>query len=95
MLTDRQNIEQFGQDWFVTLIFDEFLFVALEQKDTQLAIDSKQATLLTSSNHLYEQVYKLIDKVFPAHLPATSFYGIIETVRPKKYVSHFSYKYSY
>lgn len=87
MLTDRQNIEQFGQDWFVTLIFDEFLFVALEQKDTQLAIDSKQATLLTSSNHLYEQVYKLIDKVFPAHLPATSFYGIIETVRPKKYHS--------
>ena len=89
MLTDKQNIEQFSQDWFVNLIFAEFLLVALEQKDSQLAIDSKQANLLSSSNSLYEQIYKLVDKVYPAYLSSSSFYSIIEHIKPKKYVSRF------
>ncbi len=89
MLTDKQNIEQFSQDWFVNLIFAEFLLVALEQKDSQLAIDSKQANLLSSSNSLYEQIYKLVDKVYPAYLSSSSFYSIIEHIKPKRYVSRF------
>ena len=88
MLSDKQIVEQFNQDWFVSLIFDEFLFVLLEQKDNQLALsEGKQMNHVNSLNNLFNQMYKLIDKIYPVYLSPTSFLRIIETLKPRKYVS--------
>ena len=65
----------------------------INQKEGQMAAlgentSSKQfAALLKSSECLYDQIYKLIDKIYPSFLLAVSFFRIIETLKPKKSVS--------
>jgi hypothetical protein len=84
MLTEKTIIEQFKHDWFVSLIFDEFLFLLVQQKETQLATNPN---VLNSFNMLYDQIYKLIDKLFPSFILANNFIRIIEAIKPKKQVN--------
>ena len=84
MLVEKSVIEQFKHDWFVTLIFDDFLFVLLQQKDAQAGANP---AVLNSSNLLYDQIYKLIDRLYPNHLFINNFTRFIELVKPKKMVS--------
>lgn len=88
MLIDKHVIEKFSHDWFISLIFDEFLFVILNQKDTQLSNQDPKQLSSTSqtSNNLHEQIYKLIDKIYPTFMQPSHFLSIIETIKPKKYV---------
>lgn len=81
MVTDKSVIDQFKHDWFVTLVFDEFLFVLLQQKDAQAATNP---AILNSSNMLYEQIYRLIEKLYPNHLFVSNFARFIEVIKPKK-----------
>lgn len=83
MLMEKNVIEQFKHDWFVTLIFDEFLFVLLQQKDAQAAANP---AMLNSSNTLYDQIYKLVDRLYPNHLYINNFVRFIEIIKPKKLV---------
>jgi len=87
-LSEKQILERFSHDSFVTIVFDEFLFAILNQKDSQLASlpENKQGTLLKNFELLYEQIYKLLDKIYPSYLLPGSFFRIIETLKPKKYV---------
>ena len=77
-----KTVEQFKHDWFVSLIFDEFLFAIAQQKDNQIAQSSSN-----DSNLFYEQMYKLLEKIYPAHLTTSSFVRLIEFVKPKKMVN--------
>jgi hypothetical protein len=91
MLVDRLIIEQFKHDWFVSLIFDDFLFAIAKQKDEQLQMKSSvsptAASHFLNSNMYYDQIYKLIEKIYPAHLTSLNFTRLIEFLKPKKYVS--------
>ena len=84
MITDKSVIDQFKHDWFVTLIFDEFLFVLVQQKE---ALAASNPAVVSSFNTLYEQIYKLIDKLYPTHLFINNFTRFIEIIKPKKIVS--------
>ncbi len=92
-LGEKQVLEQFGHEWFVTVVFDEFLFAVLNQKDAQLSglAENKQGVMLKNSESLYEQIYKLLDKIYPSYLLPTSFFRIIETLKPKKLVRFFNF----
>ena len=88
MLHEKATVEQFKQDWFVTLIFDEFLFVLLQQKESLLSSPAspQPSHLLVNSNNLYDQIFKLIDKIYPAYLLPVHFFRLIEKIKPKKSV---------
>jgi len=81
---NEKTTEQFKHDWFVSLIFDEFLFAIINQKDNQATQSASPPS--NDSNLLYEQVYKLIEKIYPTHLTTSSFVRLIEVVKPKKMV---------
>jgi hypothetical protein len=93
-LTEKNIIEQFKHDWFVNLIFDEFLFYTMKQKDEQLQLILQQDKMpqqklldgTFSANIVYEQVYKLIDRVYPAYLNGLNFNRIVDHIKPKKFV---------
>jgi len=90
MLADKSVIDQFKHDWFVSLIFDDFLFVLLQQKDAQAGTNPD---LLNSSNVFYDQIYKLVDRLYPNHLFINNFTRFIEIIKPKKMVSFSLYSY--
>ena len=86
---NEKTTEQFKHDWFVSLIFDEFLISIAQQKDNTVAQSASN-----DSNFFYEQVYKLIEKIYPTHLTTSSFVRLIESVKPKKMViSSFFHKF--
>lgn len=93
-LSEKSVIEQFKHDWFVTLIFDDFLLMVLKLKDEQsqsgLAsnLDLSTNSSITSSS-LCEQMYRIIEKLYPAYLSMTNFNRLIEATKPKKFVSFF------
>ena len=86
-LCEKTIVEQFKHDWFVTLVFDEFLFSIIKQKDEQLQQDQNNASSLVLVNNFYEQVYKLIEKIYPLYLSASNFNRIIEVIKPKNFHS--------
>lgn len=88
MLNEKNIAEQFKHDWFVTMIFDEFLFNLVQQKDAQLQSPTT-STATNVSSSFYEQMYKLIDKLYPAHLTSASFTRLTELIKPKKMVTIF------
>lgn len=92
MLAEKTIIEQFKHDWFVSLIFDEFLFLLVQQKETQLATNP---SVLNSFNMLYDQIYKLIDKLFPSFILANNFIRIIEAIKPKKQVNFLKFIFNF
>ena len=87
-LTEKTIVEQFKHEWFVTLVFDEFLFGIIKRKDEQLQQDQQihANAASTHSNSFYDQVYKLIDKIYPAQLSSASFSRLVEYLKPKKFV---------
>lgn len=92
VLVERSMIEQFKNDWFVSLIFDDFLFAIVKQKDDQLQVQSsanlqQQQQHYLTSNVFYDQLYKLIEKIYPNYLSTANFTRIIEYLKPKKFVS--------
>lgn len=90
ILIDKSIIDQFKHDWFVSLIFDDFLFTIAKQKDDIL---QSKATPTSShflnSNVFYDQIYKLIEKIYPAYLSSMNFTRLIEFLKPKKFVRFF------
>ena len=91
---NEKTVEQFKHDWYVNLIFDEFLFVLMQQKENQSQSSSGALSTSNESNLFYEQVYKLIEKIYPNHLTTSSFVRLIEIVKPKKMVITFFYIFS-
>lgn len=95
VLVERSMIEQFKNDWFVSLIFDDFLFAIVKQKDDQLQVQSsanlqqQQQQHYLTSNVFYDQLYKLIEKIYPNYLSTANFTRIIEYLKPKKFVRVF------
>jgi hypothetical protein len=81
MFNDKNILEQFKHEWFISLIFEEFLMNTLKQKETQSA---------QNANAFHEQIYKLIEKIYPNYLTSTSFSRLLEIIKPKKSVI-FSY----
>ena len=78
MLAEKTLIEQFKHDWFVSLVFDDFLFAVVKQKDDHLQqqpASSVQESQLLVSNVFYEQIYKLIEKIYPIHLSTGEFHS--------------------
>lgn len=69
ILNEKSVLEQFKNDWFVKLIFDEFLLPILKQ--------SKNDSTL-----FYEQVLKLVEKIYPSYLSASSFLPLIGEIKP-------------
>lgn len=86
---EKSVIEQFKHDWFVQLIFDDFLVVIMRIKDEQAQLQENLNNSVLSSEILYEQTYKLIEKVFPNYLSLNNFNRLVEIVRPKKNVIFF------
>lgn len=97
LITEKTIVEQFKHDWFVSLIFDDFLFAIVKLKDEQLQVAHASGTILPTnmltSNTLYEQIYKLIEKLYPTFLSSINFIRLIEFVKPKKFVINFSNNY--
>jgi hypothetical protein len=83
-LAEKNIAEQFKHDWFVTMIFDEFLFLIVKQKDDMLQIQDQNASAV---NPFYDQVHRLIEKIYPAHMSAASFTRVVECLKPKKFVN--------
>ena len=86
-LTEKSIIEQFKQDWFVSLVFDEFLIVLVQQKEAQLTLNSNM-------NITYDLIYKLIEKAYPLHLSQMNFLRLLEIVKPKKTVFNICFIYN-
>lgn len=78
-ITEKSIIEQFKQDWFVSLVFDEFLVVLVQQKESHNPLNN-------NINIIYDLIYKLIDKAYPIHLSQMNFLRLLEIVKPKKTV---------
>lgn len=87
IVLEKTVIEQFKHDWFVQLIFDDFLIVALRIKDEQVQVQGNFQKNALSSENLYEQTYKLMEKIFPNNLSLNNFNRIIEIIKPKKHVT--------
>ncbi len=86
---NEKTMDQFKHDWFVSLIFDEFLFTIMQQKDLQAqsASSSSSTSAINASNTFYEHIYKFIEKIYPSHLTTSSFVRLIEIIKPKKMVN--------
>ncbi|CAF0982652.1 unnamed protein product [Brachionus calyciflorus] len=84
VLTEKSVVEQFKHDWFVQLIFDDFLLAILKIKDEQLLSGMVPQASALAANTLYEQTYKLMDKLAPNYLSLNNFTRLVEIVKPKK-----------
>ena len=96
LFNDKNIVEQFRQDWFISLIFDEFLMVIVNNCYAQIQLAQEAASsssaelvsMLTSKMNLfYEQIYKLIDRLFPSHITIGEFNRLIDLTKPKKIVT--------
>lgn len=86
ILVEKSMIELFKNDWFVSLIFDDFLFVVVKQKDEPLQQQQHQQAHYLTSNTFYDQLYKLIEKIYPTYLSTANFNRLIDFLKPKKFV---------
>lgn len=96
LFNDKNIVEQFRQDWFISLIFDEFLLVivstcyaqiqqAQEASSSSSSSSAELIGMLTSKMNLfYEQIYKLVDRLFPSHITVGEFNRLIDLTKPKK-----------
>ncbi len=82
-LAEKTISEQFKHDWFVTMIFDEFLFLIAKQKDDLLQMQDPNCSAV---NPFYDQLHKLVEKIYPAHLSETNLMRLVENLKPKKFV---------
>jgi hypothetical protein len=83
-LAEKTIAEQFKHDWFVTMIFDEFLFVIIKQRDD--LIQQQEPNSSSAINTFYDQVHRLIERIYPTHLSSASFLRLLECLKPKKFV---------
>jgi hypothetical protein len=89
LLCDKSIEEQFSHDWFVTLIFDDFLLPALSRTLKSHPTSSAQASINEHEafiNMFYEHIYKFLNKIYPEHLTSNQFNRLIEQLKPKKSV---------
>lgn len=86
VLLEKSVIDQFKHDWFVQLVFDDFLIVILRIKDEQAQVQDNAQKYVLCSEILYEQTYKLMEKIFPNNISLNNFNRLIEIVKPKKNV---------
>lgn len=104
ILNDKHIIEQFRNEWFVSLVFDEFFLPIISSNITQIqhlqkddpqqqqqqqstANSTKANQLIVKTNLFYEQIYKLIDKLYPTYLNVANFTHLTELLKPNKIVS--------
>ena len=95
LFNDKGIVEQFRQDWFISLVFDDFLMVIInncyaqiQQSQEAASASTELVSMLTSKMNLYyEQTYKLIDRLFPSHITTGEFNRLIDLTKPKKLVN--------
>ena len=98
MLSEKYMIEHFRHEWFVSLIFDEFLMQIISNYEAQIQHHQKGETsggnnstanlIINKLNLIYEQIYKLVEKLYPTHMNIVSFTHLIEMVKPRKLVNN-------
>jgi hypothetical protein len=82
ILNEKSVLEQFKNEWFVKLIFDEFLVVILKQKFSQ-------STIANESILFYEQIAKFLDKLCPHYLSPLHASLVINEIKPNESVSEY------
>ena len=80
ILNEKSVLEQFKNEWFVKLIFDEFLVVILKQKF------AAQTPISNESILFYEQVAKFLDKLCPHHVSPVHASSVINEIKPNESV---------